>query len=118
MHLHTPPLTPILVVVALFITASARDITFPPIAAVHRDGNTYEYNDQASIPGASISGSEDVLASAAKYQGLTTWGNLPYVHCLAGKNDDSNVEPFDIAILGAPFDTVCPFQKLRGYTTG
>lgn len=33
-----------------------------------------------------------------------TYANLPYVHCLAPEGQE--VEPFDIALLGAPFDTV------------
>jgi hypothetical protein len=43
--------------------------------------------------------------SGSKFRGLSTYANLPYVHCLsAGK--DNEVEQYDIAILGAPFDTV------------
>ncbi|KAJ9626541.1 hypothetical protein H2203_004174 [Taxawa tesnikishii (nom. ined.)] len=41
--------------------------------------------------------------SSPLYAGLTTFANLPYVHCLA--KDPAEVERFDIAILGAPFDT-------------
>lgn len=40
----------------------------------------------------------------AKFEGLATYANLPYVHCLAPEGEE--VEKFDIAILGAPFDTV------------
>ena len=36
--------------------------------------------------------------------GLTTYAHLPYVNCL--KPDDSGPGKYDIAILGAPFDTV------------
>lgn len=43
--------------------------------------------------------------SGAKFRGLSTYANLPYVHCLSGGGDDE-VEDYDIAILGAPFDTV------------
>lgn len=43
--------------------------------------------------------------SGGKFRGLNTYANLPYVHCLsAGKGNE--VEEYDIAILGAPFDTV------------
>lgn len=41
------------------------------------------------------------------FAGLTTFGNLPYVYCLADTRNEA-VEKFDIAILGAPFDTVNP----------
>lgn len=38
--------------------------------------------------------------------GLTTFANLPYLHCISM----SNVDAYDIAILGAPFDTVGPIS--------
>ncbi|KAF2152913.1 arginase [Myriangium duriaei CBS 260.36] len=41
--------------------------------------------------------------TTAKYYGLSTFANLPYVHGLAPEGQP--VEPYDIAILGAPFDT-------------
>jgi len=44
------------------------------------------------------------IATGRKFFGLTTFANLPYVHCLAP--DGEEVEKFDIAVLGAPFDTV------------
>lgn len=44
------------------------------------------------------------VSTASAFAGLTTYANLPHVHCLAGQ--DEEVEKYDIAILGAPFDTV------------
>jgi len=70
---------------------SAREIVFPPTS-----GYT---TDQAVL-----SGFMDLDVSQAKFAGLNTYANLPYVHCLAG--EDEKVEKFDIAVLGAPFDTV------------
>lgn len=69
----------------------AREITFPSISG---------YASQHVIP----QGYNEPDITQAKYAGLTTYANLPYVHCLAP--EDHDVEPFDIAILGAPFDTV------------
>jgi hypothetical protein len=43
--------------------------------------------------------------SGAKFRGLSTYASLPYVHCLSAGGDEE-VEDYDIAILGAPFDTV------------
>lgn len=76
-------------------------------------------------------GLDDEDISQAKFAGLTTFANLPYVHCLAADEDDEEeeeededkkkkkkkkksvgVEKFDIAILGAPFDTVSIFLSL------
>lgn len=79
------------VAVAFAVNVLAREITFPPIIGV-----------QHPFGVVGIDGGLDL--SAASYSGLTTFANLPYVHCLAKEEDD--VERYDIAILGAPFDTV------------
>ena len=78
----------ILVTSLLASLCSAREITFPPVAAVQFP---LRIESQLDI-------SQPIFA------GLTTYANTPYVHCLAA--DGEKVEPYDIAILGAPFDTV------------
>ncbi|KAK5110377.1 hypothetical protein LTR62_006085 [Meristemomyces frigidus] len=85
-------MAPSLLVLAstLALTTTAREITFPLIAGFQQPLTGY---DSGLVPG------EDI--SAALYAGLTTYANLPYVHCLS----NSSVEPYDIAIVGAPFDT-------------
>ena len=70
----------------------SRDTIFPPIAAVHLNGQSPQY---------SLSNKDDYLELPSEFAGLSTYANLPFVHC-ASKGD---VEPYDIAILGAPFDT-------------
>ncbi|PNS19733.1 Arginase [Sphaceloma murrayae] len=73
--------------------ASCRDITFPP-------ANGYQ------MPLSGLAAEDPyhgIDVSEASFGGLTTYANLPYVHCLGG--DETQIEPFDIAILGAPFDT-------------
>lgn len=78
-------------------------------------------------------GLDDEDISQTKFAGLTTFANLPYVHCLAAEEEEEEdenenekknkkekrkkkksvgVEKFDIAILGAPFDTVSLFLSL------
>ncbi|UPX18858.1 Agmatinase [Ascochyta rabiei] len=74
---------------AAFLTADAREISFPPLS-----GFT---SDQAAM------GILSPDITQAKFGGLTTYANLPYVHCLAQESEDA--EKFDIAVLGAPFDT-------------
>lgn len=75
--------------------SAGRDIRFPPVAgcqapfAVH-DTELADY------------GHIDV--SSANFAGLTTFANLPYSHCLS--KDAAEAGVYDIAILGAPFDTV------------
>ena len=70
--------------------AFARDIIFPPVAG-------YQQNPIREFSGVDTS-------TDSAFFGLTTFANLPYVHCLA--DEGRKVEKFDIAILGAPFDTV------------
>ena len=69
----------------------AREITFPPVSGVqHPLGALGPIDNNADL-------------SAFLYSGLTTYANLPYVHCLASSSE--KISPYDIAILGAPFDT-------------
>lgn len=75
---------------------SAREITFPPVAGV-----------QAPLGEIGLDGFNDIDISVGNFAGLRTYANLPYAHCLG--NDD--VEKYDIAIMGAPFDTVCSFTR-------
>jgi hypothetical protein len=44
------------------------------------------------------------VTTNSEFFGLTTFANLPYVNCL--KPDEAAAGRYDIAILGAPFDTV------------
>ena len=75
--------------------SNAREIVFPP---------TSGYTTDQVV----LSGYNDPDISQAKFAGLNTYANLPYVHCLAGEGEE--VEKFDIAVLGAPFDTVSIFS--------
>ena len=69
----------------------AREITFPPVIGI-----------QQSFGSDAVG--EDLDLSLPMFNGLTTYAHTPYVHCL-GK-EDADVQKYDIAILGAPFDTV------------
>jgi len=81
-----------------FLTTStalvaAREIVFPP-----------------TIDVSTLSGKSPGLPTTINaFAGLTTFANLPYVHCLAD-SPNKDVEKFDIAFLGAPFDTVSIFS--------
>lgn len=80
---------PLILLLGCSTSIDAREIVFPP-----------PYGHGQSILG----GYNDPDISHAKFAGLDTFANLPYVHCLAEKSEDE--EKFDIAIMGAPFDTV------------
>lgn len=70
----------------------ARDIVFPSLAAYQSPLGVSPFDE--------ISNGDDI--SSANFHGLTTYANIDYVHCLANGTD---VDAYDIAILGAPFDT-------------
>lgn len=46
---------------------------------------------------------DEIDLSTYDFSGIGTYAHVPYENCFVG--DDSS-KPFDIAILGAPFDTV------------
>ncbi|GKZ18283.1 hypothetical protein AbraIFM66951_000841 [Aspergillus brasiliensis] len=80
----------------LIVPAYARDIVFPPVAAVHNpSSHQYQY------PLAH----EDTIdiVTGSQFSGLTTFANLPYLNCFV--DDESTLNSYDIAFLGAPFDT-------------
>lgn len=88
------------VAACLLHTAQAREIVFPQLVPqVAFDGAR---NDQFS-PWTNIPSS---------VAGLTTFANLPHVFCLADAANEK-IEPFDIAFLGAPFDTVTCIEIRR-----
>jgi agmatinase len=63
---------------------------------------TFNYN-QKPIP---LGSDEDVdIISGSQFNGLRTYANIPYVNCLVDSEAESR--KYDIAIIGAPFDTVC-----------
>ena len=80
-------------VAALATLTLARDITFPPISGYQEPLGAFSEHD--------VDGPLDI--SSSWYSGLVTYASLPYVHCLGG--DGEAVEPYDIAVVGAPFDT-------------
>jgi len=88
--MHVP--SSVLLAASWVVSTSAREIVFPPVAA-------YGAALQASLSGQL----EDIdVATGSAFVGLSTFANLPYVHCLSA---DKDIEKYDIAFLGAPFDT-------------
>lgn len=74
----------------------AREIVFPPIAPLQANphGHGHDVNQYRSHAGAD--------RDFEKFSGLSTFSNLPWVHCLS---PEEHVDKYDIAFLGAPFDT-------------
>ncbi|OJD26448.1 hypothetical protein ACJ73_02179 [Blastomyces percursus] len=75
----------------------AADIVFPPVAAIHGAAS------QARL------GLEDTdtidIVSDSQFYGLMTFANIPYVNCFV--DSEAEKQRYDIAFMGAPFDTVC-----------
>jgi len=83
----------VLCAVALAIASDARDIVFPPVSNVQHTLGRFDAGDV----------DDGMDLSTPMYSGLITYANLEYVHCLAA--DAANLETYDIAVIGAPFDT-------------
>ncbi|EAW11653.1 agmatinase [Aspergillus clavatus NRRL 1] len=86
--MHALALAPSLLLPA----ALARDIVFPPIAGVPSPPRQIVLDPQNHVD----------IVTDSQFSGLTTFARLPYVNCFA---DEADSERYDIAFLGAPFDT-------------
>ncbi|KAL4981071.1 arginase family-domain-containing protein [Aspergillus desertorum] len=72
--------------------ALAREITFPPVAAIQLDQFILGQHEK----------NIDIV-SGSQFSGLTTFAHIPYVNCFV--DSEAKSTSYDIAILGAPFDT-------------
>ena len=70
--------------------ADALDIVFPPVSGIESSQNPVTNDDGIDI------------TTGSDFSGLMTFANLPYVNCFR----DVDMDAYDIAIMGAPFDTV------------
>ncbi|KAK3672708.1 hypothetical protein LTR78_007520 [Recurvomyces mirabilis] len=75
--------------------ATARDITFPSLSGIQEQPLGQQHSTNFG---------SDYDISDSPFAGLSTFANLPYVHCLSSR-PDSDIPAYDIAIVGAPFDT-------------
>ena len=76
---------------------------FSPVNLIVHVGGTLAVElSQKPLTGASPDFGGFARPTYFDFLGLTTFANIPYVSCLS----DSSTEKYDIAILGAPFDTV------------
>lgn len=96
----------IALILSLFaLSVLARDVVFPPLAAVHTSQQYLSpFKDDPAV-----------LLAGADFHGLSTYANLPYVKCMSAEEE---VEKYDIAILGAPFDTVSTCSSIIIHITG
>ncbi|PKY05103.1 agmatinase 1 [Aspergillus campestris IBT 28561] len=80
---------------SLFLVSSvvAREIVLPPVAAVHGPTGQFPLVHDDPID----------ITTGSQFSGLTTFAHMPYVNCFVDAEAEST--PYDIAFLGAPFDT-------------
>ncbi|RFU26854.1 hypothetical protein B7463_g9481, partial [Scytalidium lignicola] len=99
-----PPLIILLPLLFLPTLTSARQITFPPVAGIADPVGSFSKHG---------GGIKDITFDS-EFFGLKTFANLPYLNCLTGggggrksveEEDDDRNGRYDIAIIGAPFDT-------------
>lgn len=76
----------------------ARDITFPPMPYL---------NSQQQQP---LSQDDVDITTGGDFCGLTTFANVPYRNCYHDSSEIGYI--YDIAIIGAPFDTVSAHSAL------
>lgn len=88
----------------LLVAASqARDIVFPPVAAIQAK------TDQLPLRLNTDADDADVDLTTDAMGGLTSFARLPYVPCFGPQADDET-DGYDIAVLGAPFDTATSYR--------
>lgn len=81
---------------------NARDIVFPPVLGIDRVSAQIPIRPQSD-------GDDDVELITDATGGLTSFGHLPYVACFDTKADE-DIAKYDIAVLGAPFDTATSYR--------
>ncbi|KAI0860098.1 arginase [Xylaria cubensis] len=63
------------------------------------------YYSTAQKPLAGPSDDDVDISYGSQFHGLTTYANIPYVNCFSDETTEGSSSKYDIAILGAPFDT-------------
>lgn len=81
-----------------------REIVFPPVSGVG-----HGIHGQAPLKLDIESEDDDIDLTTDAMNGLTSFAHLPFVPCFA-LNADEEVDKYDIAVLGAPFDTGTSFR--------
>lgn len=83
-----------------------RNIIFPPVVHSGFQDTQFALADHGDIDNVDIT-------TGSQFHGLTTFANLPYVNCFV--DSESKDQKYDIAILGAPFDTVHTIRKRHSH---
>lgn len=81
---------------SVLTSAFAREIVFPPIAGIK------SHHGQSPLRTYGSASDDDISLETDPMDGLTSFAHLPHVSCFSAAED---VESYDIAVIGAPFDT-------------
>lgn len=83
-------------------------LTLQGVAAWQLPHRALANSPQAQLPlNQGFNGNADVdVAGADTVAGLSTFANLPFVDCFS--DEAARGQKYDIAVFGAPHDTVCP----------
>lgn len=87
---------------SLVSLGDTRDIVFPPVFGIDRLPGQKPIGPQSESD-------DDVDLTTDPTGGLTSFGHLPYVPCF-DSTADGDVASYDIAVLGAPFDTATSYR--------
>lgn len=93
------------ILLLLVSLGDARDIVFPPTFGIDRLPAQIPIRPQQ---GGSESDDDEIDLTTDAMGGLTSFGHLPYVSCF--DTTKSDVGKYDIAVLGAPFDTATSYR--------
>jgi hypothetical protein len=70
-----------------------------------------EDETQSNSPGIqSMFGGHQDEEFMTAFAGITTFAHLPFINCLLPTYPEESKEKFDIAIIGAPFDTSVTYR--------
>lgn len=90
------------ILLSLVSLGDTRDIVFPPVFGIDRLPGQIPIQPQSESD-------DDIDLTTDAVGGLTSFAHLPYVPCFDSKGDEE-VGRYDIAVLGAPFDTATSYR--------
>ncbi|KAG6357369.1 hypothetical protein INS49_013246 [Diaporthe citri] len=90
------------VLLSLVSLGDTRDIVFPPVFGIDRLPGQVPIQPQGESD-------DDIDLTTDATGGLTSFAHLPYVPCFDSKAHEE-VGRYDIAVLGAPFDTATSYR--------
>lgn len=92
----------------MFLQYLALTIIFNLVIADQRPFWIDDFSSNSHNPLYKFVDKDDEFSTA--FAGITTFAHLPFINCLYPTYPDEAKEKFDIAIVGAPFDTSVTYR--------